>query len=107
MTAQLEARCTVCGGQQQRAVVARPLPADDAADQVEEQVLRALGRPRCRGRIARRRGEHEAVHVGSGAADGEQRKQRGAEGLLGRIVCCGQAVQRVAQFVHGVRGEGR
>ena len=51
-----------------------------------------------RSRITRRGGEHEAIQVRPGAADGDQRNQRGTQGLLERVVAGGQNLERVTEF---------
>jgi hypothetical protein len=86
VAARLEARDAVGVRQQQRPIASRLLGADDAPDDIEEQIPRAFRRPDRRRRIAGRRGEHEAVQVRPGAADADQRQQRGAQGPLGRVV---------------------
>ena len=82
--------------------MSRPLRTNIAAHDVEEQVPRALGRPDRRSRVTRWGGEHEAIQVRPGAADGDQRNQRGMQGLLGGVVAGGQNFERVTQFAQRI-----
>src|SRR6267154_6848248 len=77
------------------------LRTNNAAHDVEEQVPSTPGRPDRRSRVTRWCGEHEAIQVRPGAADGEERNQRGTQGLLGGVAGC-QNFERVTQFAQRI-----